>query len=236
MDKLLKDGAKQLGINLTDLQIEQLLEYKNLLLEWNKKLNLTAITKEEEIITKHFLDSLSVGYAINLDQYKNLIDVGTGAGFPGLVLKIVYAHLNITLVDSLNKRILFLDTIIEKLGLKNIITIHGRAEDLAQKSEYREKFDICCPRAVSNLSTLSEYCLPFVHNNGYFIALKGQKLDDELKTATNAIKILGGEVENIVDIPIPFTDIVHKIAVIKKIKTTNKKYPRKAGEPSKAPL
>ncbi|WP_305768947.1 16S rRNA (guanine(527)-N(7))-methyltransferase RsmG [Candidatus Epulonipiscium viviparus] len=236
MHQFLKEKSAELGVELQELQIQQLLQYKDLLLEWNQKLNLTAITKEDEIITKHFLDSLSVNMAVDLLKYKNLVDVGTGAGFPGLVLKIAYPHLNIVLVDSLKKRLTFLDAVIETLKLKHVVTVHGRAEDIAKDVQYREKFDICSPRAVSNLATLSEYALPFVRTGGYFIALKGQKLDEEVAQATNAIKILGGELERVVDVPIPATDIVHKIAVIKKVGFTNKKYPRKAGEPAKNPL
>ncbi|OON95529.1 MAG: 16S rRNA methyltransferase G [Candidatus Epulonipiscioides saccharophilum] len=236
MNQFLKNGAAMMNIELSGLQIEQLLKYKELLLEWNEKLNLTAITEDKEIITKHFLDSLSVNTAIDLMQHKNLIDIGTGAGFPGLVLKIVYPHLEITLVDSLKKRLVFLDAVIKSLDLDKIYTVHSRAEDLAKNINYREKYDICSPRAVSNLATLSEYSLPFIKIGGYFIALKGQKLDEEINQASNAIKILGGKLDHVVDIPIPETDIIHKIAVIKKIKHTNKRYPRKSGEPLKNPL
>ncbi|OON98021.1 MAG: 16S rRNA methyltransferase G [Epulopiscium sp. Nele67-Bin005] len=236
LEQLLKDGAAELEIDLTPVQISQLLLYKSLLLEWNEKVNLTAITDETEVITKHFLDCMTICKAISMQNVNTLIDVGTGAGFPGLVLKIVYPHIKITLVDSLNKRLVFLNTVIEELGLKNIECIHSRAEDLAQNKKYREKFDVCASRAVANLAVLSEYSLPFIKVNGYFIALKGQKVEQETQEATTAIQILGGKLEGIIDAHVPNTDLEHKIAKIKKIKPTPKQYPRKAGEPTKNPL
>ncbi|OOB77138.1 MAG: 16S rRNA methyltransferase G [Epulopiscium sp. Nuni2H_MBin001] len=233
---MLETGAKQLNIMLTNKQVDQLLLYKDILIEWNKKINLTAITKEEEIITKHFLDSMTVNNAINIKNINTVIDIGTGAGFPGMVLKIVFEDLQITLVDSLKKRVVFLEEVIKELGLKNIYCVQARAEDLAQDKNYREKFDIATSRAVANLSTLSEYVLPFVKVGGYFIALKGQKLDEELKLGDKSIKLLGGEIAGVIEANVPLAELNHTILVVKKIASTNKKYPRKAGEPSKNPL
>ncbi len=207
-----------------------------LLLEWNEKINLTAITEEQEILTKHFLDCMTVNNAINLSSVTTLIDIGTGAGFPGLVLKIVFPHIKVTLVDSLNKRLNFLNEVIERLNLVNIECIHSRAEDLGKQPKHREHYDVCASRAVANLATLSEYSLPFVKLGGYFIALKGQKIEEEIEQANKAIKILGGNLEEIVDAQVPQTNLNHKIAKIKKVAKTPKQYPRKAGEPNKNPI
>ena len=236
MKQLLLEGAKQLGIILSDSQIEQLMKYKLLLQEWNNKINLTAITEEKDVITKHFLDCMTINNAIDMNKQKSVIDIGTGAGFPGLVIKIVFPNIEVTLVDSLNKRITFLEQVINELGLTEINCIHSRAEDLGNNSRYREGFDVCASRAVANLAVLSEYTLPFVKVDGYLMALKGQKLDEELVQGEKAIEILGGKLEKVIDAKVPFTDLNHKIAKIKKVKTTSKKYPRKAGEPTKAPL
>ncbi|OOB78965.1 MAG: 16S rRNA methyltransferase G [Epulopiscium sp. Nuni2H_MBin001] len=233
---MLIQAANKLNISLTTLQVEQLHSYKDLLLEWNKNINLTAITDEKEILTKHFLDCMTVNNAVNLNEVDSLVDIGTGAGFPGLVLKIVFPHLKVTLVDSLNKRLNFLNEVINNLELDDIECIHSRAEDLAKQKQYREHFDICAARAVANLATLSEYTLPFVKVGGYFIALKGQKIEEEVEQARKAIKILGGDLEEIVDAKVPETDLNHKIAKIKKVVKTPKQYPRKAGEPNKNPL
>ena len=230
------EGAKVLNVNLTDQQADQLIRYKELLVEWNEKMNLTAITEDLEVITKHFLDCLTVQSSIDLTQVSSLVDVGTGAGFPGLVLKIAFPNLHITLIDSLNKRLKFLQHVIDELGLKDIECVHGRAEDLGKNKAYREQFEVCASRAVANLAVLSEYTLPFVKKEGYLIALKGQKLDEELAEGEKAITILGGTIDQLVDVVVPYTDLKHRIAKIKKIKETPKKYPRKAGEPTKAPL
>ncbi|PHV70616.1 16S rRNA (guanine(527)-N(7))-methyltransferase RsmG [Sporanaerobium hydrogeniformans] len=234
--ELLAQGALLLGIELDQKQINQLLRYKELLLEWNQKLNLTAITDDREIITKHFLDCLTVNKATNMKDIKTLIDIGTGAGFPGLVIKIVYPHIDIILVDALNKRLNFLNEVIRELKLEKISCVHSRAEDLGKKEEYREAFDMCASRAVANLAVLSEYTLPFVKQGGYLLALKGQKLDEELEQGSKAIQILGGKLEEIVDATVPFTELNHRIAKIIKVNKTAKKYPRKAGEPTKNPL
>lgn len=236
MRELLVNGAKQLGIDLSNNQVEQFMKYKELLQEWNQKMNLTAITEDEEVITKHFLDCMTINKAIEMNSQKTVIDIGTGAGFPGLVIKIAFPHLKVTLVDALKKRLNFLEVVINELGLTEIECIHSRAEDLGKNKIYREGYDICASRAVANLAVLSEYTLPFVKVEGYLIALKGQKLDDELEQGRTAIEILGGELEEVVHTGVPFTDLDHKIAKIKKIKPTATKYPRKAGEPTKSPL
>ena len=236
MKELLINGAKQLDIELSEAQVEQFMKYKALLQEWNEKMNLTAITEDREVITKHFLDCMTINKALNMSEQKTVIDIGTGAGFPGLVIKIAFPHLKVTLVDSLNKMLTFLETVINELGLTDIECVHSRAEDLGKNKQYREGFDICASRAVANLAVLSEYTLPFVKVKGYLIALKGQKLDEELEQGQKAIEILGGQLEEVVHTGVPFTDLNHKIAKIKKVKATATKYPRKAGEPTKAPL
>ena len=236
MKELLINGAKQLDIQLSEAQVEQFMKYKVLLQEWNEKMNLTAITEDREVITKHFLDCMTINKALNMSEQKTVIDIGTGAGFPGLVIKIAFPHLKVTLVDALKKRLTFLETVINELGLTDIECVHSRAEDLGKNKQYREGFDICASRAVANFAVLSEYTLPFVKVNGYLIALKGQKLDEELEQGQKAIKILGGQLEEVVHTGVPFTDLNHKIAKIKKVKPTATKYPRKAGEPTKAPL
>lgn len=225
-----------LGVVLSQKQIEQFLRYYEMLIEWNKVMNLTAITEYEDVMKKHFVDSISLIKVYDVNKSVSVIDVGTGAGFPGLALKIAYPDLQVTLLDSLNKRISFLDAVIEELKLENIFTIHGRAEDYAKQEKYREQFDLCVSRAVANLSTLSEYCLPFVKTGGQFISYKSEKIAEEQVQADNAIKILGGKVLNQVDFILPDSDIYRNLFVIEKIKTTPKKYPRKAGLPAKEPL
>lgn len=236
MRELLINGAKELGIELSDKQVEQFMKYKSLLQEWNEKMNLTAITEDREVITKHFLDCMTINKALQMSDQETVIDIGTGAGFPGLVIKIAFPHLKVTLVDALKKRLTFLDTVISELSLTGIECVHSRAEDLGKNKAYREGFDICASRAVANLAVLSEYTLPFVKVDGYLIALKGQKLDEELEQGRKAIQILGGALEEVVHTGVPFTDLNHKIAKIKKVKPTATKYPRKAGEPTKSPL
>lgn len=234
--QLLIDGAKELGVELSEKQVEQFIQYKSLLQEWNEKMNLTAITEDIEVITKHFLDCITINKAIDMSKQKTVIDIGTGAGFPGLVIKIAFPHLKVTLVDSLKKRLTFLEEVISQIGLKEVICVHSRAEDLGKNKSYREGFDICASRAVANLAVLSEYTLPFVKINGYLIALKGQKIEEEIEQGEKAVAILGGELETVVDATVPFTDLQHKIAKIKKVRQTAAKYPRKAGEPTKSPL
>ena len=227
---------KALNIELNDKQIEQFILYYEMLIEWNSFINLTSITEFDAVMKKHFIDSISLIKAFDVSKSINVIDVGTGAGFPGLALKIAYPKLKITLLDSLNKRIQFLDEVINKLELNEINTIHGRAEDFAKKDDHREKYDLCVSRAVANLATLSEYCLPYVKLNGYFISYKSEKISEELMNAEKAIKLLGGEIKNQIEFSLPETDIYRNLVVIKKIANTPKKYPRKAGLPSREPL
>lgn len=233
-------GLEQLSITLSREQKQQFLTYYEYLVEKNKVMNLTAITEYEEVITKHFLDSLSVVKTSCFKQEelagKRLIDIGTGAGFPGIPLKIAFPKLEILLLDSLNKRINFLNEVTEMLGLTKINTVHGRAEDYAKQKEYRESFDFCVSRAVANLSTLSEYCIPFVKQGGCFISYKSGSVDQELIQAEKAVKILGGQREEVVRFSLADTDMDRSFVVIRKAKPTPKKYPRKAGLPSKEPL
>lgn len=225
---------KDFNIKINDEQIKRFMNYMNLLLEWNEKINLTAITQPEEVKLKHFVDSLTVLKYINDDD--KVIDIGTGAGFPGIPLKIMNENTKITLLDSLNKRINFLNIVIETLNLRNIQAIHGRAEEIARNKLYREKYDVAVSRAVANLSTLTEYMLPFVKVGGKCICMKGANVNEELERAQNAIKELGGEIERVDNFYLSDNDNERNIIVIKKIKETNPKYPRKAGTPSKEPL
>ena len=230
------DEMHKLGISLTEQQSEQLYEYYKLLVEWNSFMNLTGITEFSEVVQKHFVDSLSIVKVKNMNDVDNLIDVGTGAGFPGLPLKIVFPHLKVTLLDSLNKRIDFLNAVIEKTGLTGIETIHGRAEDFAKPGLKREIYDLCVSRAVANLATLSEYCLPYVKIGGEFIPYKSGEVADELQDAKSAVFLLGGKVESCENFDLPGSDIHRSLVRIKKVGGCPKKYPRKAGMPSKVPL
>lgn len=230
------DEMHKLGISLTEQQSEQLYEYYRLLVEWNSFMNLTGITEFSEVVQKHFVDSLSIVKVKNMNDVDNLIDVGTGAGFPGLPLKIVFPHLKVTLLDSLNKRIDFLNAVIEKTGLTGIETIHGRAEDFAKPGLKREIYDLCVSRAVANLATLSEYCLPYVKIGGEFIPYKSGEVADELQDAKSAVFLLGGKVESCENFDLPGSDIHRSLVRIKKVGGCPKKYPRKSGMPSKVPL
>lgn len=230
------DEMHKLEISLTEQQSEQLYEYYRLLVEWNSFMNLTGITEFSEVVQKHFVDSLSIVKVKNMNDVDNLIDVGTGAGFPGLPLKIVFPHLKVTLLDSLNKRIDFLNAVIEKTGLTGIETIHGRAEDFAKPGLKREIYDLCVSRAVANLATLSEYCLPYVKIGGEFIPYKSGEVADELQDAKSAVFLLGGKVESCENFDLPGSDIHRSLVRIKKVGGCPKKYPRKAGMPSKVPI
>ena len=224
------------GVELTKVQINQFLKYYELLIEWNGFMNLTAITEYDDVMKKHFVDSLSLIQTFDIDREVSVIDVGTGAGFPGLALKIAYPKLKVTLLDSLNKRIKFLNEVIEQLGLTGIETVHGRAEDFAKPGKLREKYDLCVSRAVANMSTLTEYCLPFVKVGGEFISYKSEKTEEEFKNAQKAISVLGGKFDRNKEFYLPDSDIYRNLVVIKKYKDTPKKYPRKAGMPSKEPI
>ena len=230
----LSEKSEKIGINISEYNLEKFYSYMNLLIEWNKKINLTAIIDEEEIILKHFIDSLTVNSYIT--EKTKVIDIGTGAGFPGIPLKIQNPDTEMVLVDSLNKRINFLEEVCKKLDLKNITCIHSRVEELASISIHREKYDIVTSRAVARLNTLLEYMLPFVKIGGKCICMKGSNVLDEIEEAKKAIDILGGKIEKIDNMVLPNSDIQRNIIVIKKVKDTPKHYPRKAGTPSKKPI
>lgn len=237
VDKMIA-GLEEVGISLSDQQMNQFYQYYELLIEWNKVMNLTAITELEEVVSKHFIDSMTLVKAVaDLgERDASVIDVGTGAGFPGIPLKIAFPNLRITLLDSLNKRIKFLDEVIAQLGLKDIVTIHGRAEDFGKNPKYREQFDFCVSRAVANAATLSEYCLPFVKVGGSFIPYKSGKIDEELEAGKKAIKTVGGEIKDVVRFQLASADADRALVVIEKTEKTPKKFPRKAGVPSKEPI
>jgi len=218
----------------TEEQLQKFYQYMNLLIEWNEKINLTAIVEPKEIILKHFMDSLTI--IKHIEQNKTVIDIGTGAGFPGIPIKIMREDLKITLLDSLNKRINFLDEVIQKLELKNITAVHARIEEYAKNKQYREKYDIVTSRAVANLTTLSEYMLPMVAVKGMAICMKGSEVNEEILKSKNSIKLLGGEISKIEEFTLPKSDHKRNLILVKKIKQTPSKYPRKPGIPSKEPL
>lgn len=226
----------ELGVRLNDVQKGQFDRYYELLVEWNRVMNLTGITDYDEVNLKHFTDSLTIVRINNMENVPTLIDIGTGAGFPGLPIKIAFPHIKVILLDSLNKRIKFLDKVIEELNLDNVFTLHGRAEDYAKKVEYREQFDTCVSRAVANLSTLSEYCLPFVKEGGSFISYKSAESDEEISHSEKAINLLGGKINRVEKFVLPGSDMRRALVKIDKVKSTPKKYPRKAGMPGKEPL
>lgn len=232
----LKELCEKTGVSLREEQLQQFLKYYDLLVEWNQVMNLTAITEYKEVVLKHFADSLALVQACDLSKPCTLLDVGTGAGFPGIPLKIAFPHLKVTLLDSLNKRVQFLNQVIETLGLSDITAIHGRAEDFAKQKEYREQFDLCISRAVANLASLSEYCLPYVKVGGYFISYKSGNCEEEVVQAQKAIKVLGGQLKEKKEFILPESDISRSFVVIEKIAATGKKYPRKAGLPTKEPI
>lgn len=237
VDKM-TSGLKEVGMELSEKQMNQFYHYYELLIEWNKVMNLTAITELDEVVSKHFIDSMTLIKAVADIGSKDasVIDIGTGAGFPGIPLKIAFPNLKVTLLDSLNKRINFLNEVIEQLGLEQIVTIHGRAEDFGKNLEYREKFDYCVSRAVANAATLSEYCLPYVKVGGSFIPYKSGKIDEELENGKKAIKTLGGEIREVVRFQLQAADADRALVVIHKTEKTPKRFPRKAGVPSKEPI
>ena len=224
-----------LGIRLTDVQKRQFDRYYELLIEWNRVMNLTGITEYDEVNLKHFTDSLTIVRIKNMENVSTLIDVGTGAGFPGIPIKIAFPYIKVTLLDSLNKRIKFYQ-VVEELDLEDVVTLHGRAEDYAKKEEYREQFDLCASRAVANLSTLSEYCLPFIKKGGCFVSYKSADSDEEIQQSEKALDILGGKIEKVDKFVLPGSDMGRALVMIEKVKNTPRKYPRKAGVPSKEPL
>lgn len=233
---ILEDGCQAFGVTLTDKQIEQFEKYYELLVEWNKVMNLTGITEFDEVMQKHFVDSVAAAKYAEMEKVNRLIDVGTGAGFPGIPLKIVYPHIQVTLLDSLNKRIKFLEEVVDNLGLTGIETVHGRAEDAAKKAEYREQFDLSVSRAVANLASLTEYCLPFVKVGGKFVSYKSVSVDEEITQSKKAVYVLGGEIGKVEKFNLPESDMERALVIIEKKRSTPKKYPRKAGMPTKEPL
>ncbi len=239
MDRRLLNFQKDLEefhITLSDRQTEQFLLYYEMLVEKNKVMNLTAITEFDEVMKKHFVDSLSLVKVCDLNSSVSVIDVGTGAGFPGIALKIAFPDLKVTLLDSLNKRIIFLREVIDSLGLKQIDAIHGRAEDFAKPGKLREKYDLCVSRAVANLAALSEYCLPYVKVGGKFISYKSEKGTEEIENAKHAVAALGGKIKDRICFTLPSSDLNRCLIVIDKVKQTPNRYPRKAGTPNKSPL
>ena len=230
----LKDSAAKMGIELSDLQLEQFDTYYEMLVEKNKVMNLTAITEFDEVVEKHFLDSLSLCRVYDLKIDAKILDLGTGAGFPGIPLKIAFPNLELVLADSLNKRIKFLNQVIDELELKDITAVHARAEELGRNKDYREQFDVCVSRAVANLSSLSEYCIPFVKVGGKFISYKSGSIEEEVAEAKKAVFVLGGKVTDVYKFDL--YEQKRSFVVIDKEKHTPKAYPRKAGTPTKEPL
>ena len=234
MIDILKKGFDELGLPWDEHKIQQLVTYAKLLVEWNEKMNLTAITEPQDIAVKHFLDSAAALTTGKIDG--RVIDVGTGAGFPGLVLKIMKPEIKLTLLDSLNKRLVFLEEVIKELGIKGVELIHSRAEDGGHNTALREKFDVSVSRAVAQLPLLSELCLPYVKVSGTFLALKGPSAEEEVELAKRAVAILGGDYEGVSDVHIPEGDMEHKIVIIKKVRHTPIKFPRKPALISKNPI
>ncbi|MGE5677744.1 MAG: 16S rRNA (guanine(527)-N(7))-methyltransferase RsmG [Pseudomonadota bacterium] len=233
---ILIDGLRELGIEPDDVMLDKLDYFKEIMIAWNEKINLTAITEEREVYIKHFLDSatcLSTGY---IKDGMKVIDVGTGAGFPGVPLKILKSDIEMTLLDSLNKRISYLDEVVAKLGLKGVKTVHARAEEAGSIKGNREAYDIVLSRAVAAMNVLCEYCIPFARVGGFFLCQKGPDIEEELAGAKSAISLLGGKIRDIKEYQLPFSDIKHNIIVIEKISVTPTKYPRKPGKPSASPI
>lgn len=233
---LMKQYAEKFKIHIDEEKLDKFKKYTALIKEWNEKINLTAITDEDDIIKKHFIDSISVLESNVIKNGMKIIDIGTGAGFPGIPLKIILPDSNILLVDSLNKRVNFLNEVIRMLELHGIEAIHGRAEEVAKKPEYREQFNIVVSRAVANMTVLSEYCIPFAKIGGYFIAMKGPSSEDEIEESKPAISILGGKIKNVVETRILQSDMNHRLVIVEKVKSTMNKYPRNPGQIEKKPL
>ncbi|MDU2197652.1 MAG: 16S rRNA (guanine(527)-N(7))-methyltransferase RsmG [Peptostreptococcaceae bacterium] len=235
-EDILRQGIKDFGIEVNDQMISDLKTYREILVDWNQKMNLTGIEEEKEVFIKHFLDSISAVSNGYIKDGISLIDVGTGAGFPGLPLKICLQNIKLTLLDSLNKRINFLQEVSNTVNLKDVEFIHGRAEDFGKNSDYREQYDVATARAVAGLPILMEFCVPFVKVGGYFVCLKGPNANLELEESKMAMDILGLEFVEKIDIELPNEELKHNILVFKKIKNTPEKYPRKAGKPAKSPI
>lgn len=233
---IIKRASDDVDMEFNEAKYNKFIKYMRLVQEWNEKINLTAITEDEEFIKKHFIDCIKAFKSEEIRNAKTLIDVGTGAGFPGVPIAIMRDDLQVTLLDSLNKRINFLNLVVKELDLKNVITIHSRAEDGARKSELREKFDVATSRAVANMAVLSEFCLPYVKVGGNFVALKGPAIEEELKNSTNALGVLGGKLKEVLEVTIEDTDLKHNIVVVSKKKECPKCYPRKAGTVTKKPI
>lgn len=230
----LKEKLEKININVNDTQVKKFYDYMNLLIKWNEKINLTAITEPEEIILKHFVDSLTIAKKIKTED--KIVDVGTGAGFPGIPLKIINAENKVVLIDSLNKRIKFLEEVIDKCYLKGIDVVHARAEDIGNDKNYREQFDVVTSRAVAKLNVLLEYMMPFVKLGGKCICLKGPNVEEEIREADNALEVLGGKIENIEEIILPDSDNRRTIISVLSVKHLPNRYPRKAGTPTSSPL
>lgn len=233
---VLYEGLEELGIAVTEDKLKKLMAFMKIMLDWNKNVNLTAITDEREVFIKHFLDSatcLSTGY---IKEGMQLIDVGTGAGFPGMPVKILMESLDMTLLDSLNKRVSYLSEVIKKLELKDTKAVHARAEEAGSSKAHRESYDIVLSRAVAAMNVLCEYCIPFAKVGGFFLCQKGPDVGEELKEARAAIRTLGGEVREVKEFGLPFSDIKHNIIIIEKVSATPSKYPRKPGKPSASPI
>lgn len=232
----MKNACSSINVDFSQEMYQKFIKYKDLIKEWNNKVNLTAIIEDEEIIKKHFIDCIKIYTFKPLMQIGNIIDVGTGAGFPGIPMAILRSEMNMLLLDSLNKRINFLNQVKKELVLNNVTTLHGRAEDFARDKVYREKFDAAVSRAVANLAVLSEYCLPYVKLGGYFIALKGPSVEDEINEGRNAVKKVGGKIEDIIKVHIEDSNLSHNLVIIRKIVPTPVEYPRKAGTAVKKPI
>lgn len=233
---IMKTAADEVNIEFNEDMYNKFIKYMRLVQEWNQKINLTAITEDEDFIKKHFIDCIKAFKSPELKNAKTVIDVGTGAGFPGMPIAILREDIEVTLLDSLNKRINFLDLVVRELGLKNVTTIHSRAEDGARNKNLRESFDIATSRAVANMAVLSEFCLPYVKISGYFVALKGPAIEEELESSKKALNVLGGKLLRVDETIIEDTDLNHNIVVVEKIKECPKTYPRKAGTVTKKPI
>lgn len=234
--EIMKEACDRVSMEFNEDKYNKFMKYMALLQEWNEKVNLTAITEDEAVVKKHFIDCINAFSVEEFKSAKTIIDVGTGAGFPGLPIAIMRDDVEVTLLDALNKRIKVLDLIVTELGLKNVTTIHARAEEGSRKNEHREMYDIATSRAVANMSLLSEFCMPYVKIGGHFIPLKGPSIEEEMANGKNAVKILGGEIQEIREVKVEDTDLKHNLVIVKKIKSCGPKYPRIMGTIKKAPL